>query len=148
MLSSLPDSRHPHPSSRPARLEICPPSRERPAQDWLARVRCWLASGWPGASAPPDEAAGPPLLLAQARQDFLDAVADISTPAADLLLDRIEFARSMRELWHLRADVFAQVSLVRNQREADERLAWLNRHFPTRSPRSGFGALTPKDMWP
>ena len=55
---------------------------------------------------------------------------------------------SLRELWHLRAEVFSLVSLQHSQHAADTRLAQLNRHFPSRSPRSGFGALEPRDMWP
>ena len=59
-------------------------------------------------------------------------------------------AKSMRELWHLRAEVFALVSLELSQLEADRRLAALNRHFPTRAPRSGFVGLNNgrDNMWP
>lgn len=134
--------------TRPARLEICPPQRQRIAHDWLGRVKSWLVAGWPGASSVtplPDRS----LALAAARQDFFAAVADLKLPAAAALLDRIEYAKSMRELWHLRAEAFALVSLELNQIEADRRLATLNRHFPTRAPRSGFGGLTAgRDMWP
>lgn len=117
-------------------------------QDWLSRVKGWLATGWPGTQPRADSGPDAALALAAARQDFLQAVADIDLPAAAALLDQIEFARSMRELWHLRAKVFALVSMQCNQREADRRLAALNRHFRTRAPRSGFGGLTSKHMWP
>ncbi len=82
--------------------------------------------------------------------EWLNAnVADLKIPAAAGLLDRIEYAKSMRELWHLRAEVFALVSLELSQIEADRRLAMLNRHFPTRAPRSGFvGLRSDKEMWP
>lgn len=149
MLSHLHDHRSPQGRTRPARLEICPPERHRPAQDWLSRMRSWLTAGWPGSEARSDGAPERSLALAAARQDFFSAAADLQLPAAAALLDRIEFARSMRELWHLRAEVFALVSLELSQSEADRRLATLNRHFPTRAPRSGFAALAgPKDMWP
>lgn len=135
--------------TRPARLEICPPQRQRAAQPWLARVKSWLVAGWPGAGSPPAALPERSRALAAARQDFFEATADLRLPAAAALLDRIEYAKSMRELWHLRAEVFALVSLELNQLEADKRLARLNRHFPTRAPRSGFvGLHAGKGMWP
>lgn len=149
MLSHPHDHHSPPGRTRPARLEICPPERHRPAQDWLSRVRTWLTAGWPGDDACSDDSADRSMSLSAARQDFFAAAADLQLPAAAALLDRIEFAKSMRELWHLRAEVFALVSLELSQSEADRRLATLNRHFPTRAPRSGFASLaSPKDMWP
>ena len=68
-----------------------------------------------------------------------------SWKSADLRL-RIGRAQSLRELWHLRIDVFTFVSLHLDQAEADDRLAWINRHFPTRSPRSGFGELNTREF--
>ncbi|MFT3665938.1 hypothetical protein [Piscinibacter sp.] len=135
--------------TRPARLEICPPQRQRTARHWLLRVKRWLVAGWPGAERATAALPERSRALAAARQDFFDATADLRLPAAAALLDRIEYAKSMRELWHLRAEVFALVSLELNQFEADKRLARLNRHFPTRAPRSGFSGLhTGKGMWP
>ncbi len=134
--------------TRPARLEICPPQRQRTPRDWIGRVKQWFIAGWPGSAAavPLPERS---MALAEARQDFFEAVADLKIPAAAGLLDRIEYAKSMRELWHLRAEVFALVSLELSQLEADRRLAMLNRHFPTRAPRSGFVALrSDREMWP
>jgi len=146
MLSPLPN-RLPG-ATRPGRLEICPPGRPGTAAPWLQRVRAWLAAGWPGGAGQGRLAVDPGRALANARRDFIDSVDDIATPAAEELLDRIHFARSLRELWHLRAEIFSLVSLHHSQREADERLADLNRHFTSRSPRSGFGALTSRHMWP
>jgi hypothetical protein len=135
--------------TRPARLEICPPERLQSGTHWLARVKGWLAASWPGSEPMTLVRPERSKALSAAREDFFAAVADLKLPAAGPLLDRIEFARSMRELWHLRAEVFALVSLERDQLEADRRLASLNRHFPTRAPRSGFvGLSAPKDMWP
>lgn len=138
MLSTLP--------TRPARLEICPPTLRRRPRAWLPRLRAWLAASWPGSESANELSASDTLALA--RHEFHDAVADLSGPLAEDLLDRIAVARSLRELWHLRAEVFSLVSLQHSQQAADARLAHLNRHFPTRSPRSGFGALEPRDMWP
>lgn len=138
------------------RLEVCPPGGSaRPR--WTALLGAWLRAGWAG--TPPSPArrrhGARPADLERVRQEFAEAVEDLRTPAADQLLDRIDAARGLRELWHLRAEVFRLVSLHHSQLEADERLAWLNRHFPTRSPRSGFGMLgTPpaagasRQMWP
>lgn len=148
MLTSLNERRPPASRTRPARLEICPPQRSFAAQAWLLRVRSWLSAGWNGTPMQEDGGADRSLVLAAARQDFFQSVVDLTLPAAGKLLDRIEFARTMRDLWHLRAEVFALVSLERSQQEADRRLTLLNRHFPTRAPRSGFGGLAPKDMWP
>ena len=149
MLSHSPEPRPTGARTRPARLEICPPQRGRVSGDWKARVKQWFTAGWPGNGGPDTLSQNNSLALADARRDFFAAVADLELPAASALLDRIEFARSLRELWHLRAEVFALVSLERSQVEADRRLATLNAHFPSRSPRSGFGSLSPaKDMWP
>ena len=75
------------------------------------------------------------------RVEFMRAVADVDSDAADSLRNRIALSRSLRELWHLRTEVFRVVGLAHSQREAEGRLALLNRHFPTRAPRSQFGSL-------
>lgn len=134
MLSTLPKTHH--------RIEICPPERGS-ATPWQ-RLRAWACTAWPmiGADgAPGDE-------LAPIRREFAEAMADLAGEHADILVDRLYKARSLRELWHLRAQVFSLVALQHSQHEADLRLARLNRHFPTRSPRSGFGALESRAMWP
>jgi len=146
--SSLPTSARP---PRAARLAICPPAAARGVRPWLQRLRDWLKAGWSAArSAPGSE---PLRVLAGARQEFLDGLDDIEGAAAEELRDRIHFARSLRELWHLRAQLFSLVSLHHDQHEADARLAALNRHFPKRAARSDFGALNTaapnaKSMWP
>ena len=45
-------------------------------------------------------------------------------------------------MWHLRSSLYGEVSMTLSQGEAERRLARLNRHFPTRAPRS---ALAPQD---
>ena len=82
--------------------------------------------------------------LAAARSTFLAGVADISGPHSTGLQQRIRTAAGLRELWHLRAEIFALVSRATDQSTAQARLAMLNQHFPTRSPRSGFAPLEPK----
>jgi hypothetical protein len=141
------------PAGRGVRPEVCPPQAAAP-RPWAQTLREWLSRGWSG-QRPATTATPVPLRTAPAletvRQDFIDAVDGIPPAASDALLDRIHFARSLRELWHLRAELFRLVALHHSQAEADERLSWLNRHFPTRAPRSGFAPLNPipsKDMWP
>lgn len=80
--------------------------------------------------------------VVEARSEFLIMLADLRGGETLRLRERVGRALSLRELWHLRADVFSLVAVQHDQAEAEERLAWLNRYFPTRSPRSGFGALT------
>ena len=61
-----------------------------------------------------------------------------TTDNGALLRSRIEMSRSLRELWHLRADVFEIVAENRGEGEAKARVAALNHHFPegpARSPR-------------
>lgn len=140
------------PATRAGRLEVCPPRSAR-SRGWLLVLRRWLHSGWPASGVATLSGLPTAEMLERVRQEFIEALEDLPPFAADALLDRIHFARSLRELWHLRAEVFSLVSLHHDQAEADERLAWLNRHFPTRSPRSGFGPLAAstalgKDMWP
>lgn len=115
------------------RVEVCPPSlRHAPVSSWQ-RLMFWLL-----APAPQDVA--PPLnRLPAVRVDFDDCLSDVGN--ADGLRQRIALARSLRELWHLRVEVYRLVALQHSQFEADQRLANLNRHFPTRAPRSGFTPL-------
>ena len=79
--------------------------------------------------------------VSEVRLEFADAVADIPTLSAHRLTTRIHAARSLRELWHLRADVFNTVSCHCSQAQAHVRLSRLNRHFPARAPKSGFGGF-------
>jgi hypothetical protein len=120
------------------RVEVCPPELLSTVVDrgWLATLRQLLTRQPVVASRQPNALRR----LPTAREDFVAAVADM-LPAATDLRERLAHARSLRELWHLRAEVYHLVSLHFDQDEADLRLSRLNRHFPTRSPRSGFGPL-------
>jgi len=117
------------------RIEVCPPSlRQAPVSSWR---RLWF---WLSAPAPQD--AAPPLSrLPAVRDDFVRCLADVAPPQCAGLQRRIGLARSLRELWHLRAELYRVVAIAHSQSEAERRLAALNRHFPTRAPRSGFAAL-------
>jgi hypothetical protein len=81
--------------------------------------------------------------LEAARQDFVDALADVGRAAARRMQLKARLAMSIPELWHLRPGVFELVAQCHSEREAWRRLECLNRHFPTRSPRSSFGGLDP-----
>lgn len=117
------------------RAEVCPPSlRQAPRSAWQ-RVWFWLLAPGPLQSSPGADR------LAPVRDDFLACVADIRTEAADALRLRVRQTRTLRELWHLRTECFSVVALSHSQGQAEQRLAQLNRHFPTRAPRSGFVPL-------
>jgi hypothetical protein len=115
------------------RTEVCPPSLVlAPAGLWN-RALFWLLS--PGGNR-----AAPTLgRLEQVRLEFAAQFADLPCDAA--LRERVERARSLRELWHLRMAIYTAIATAFDQSEAERRLARLNRHFPTRSPRSGFAPL-------
>lgn len=126
--STAPTSRL-RPAVRPPSLCHAPDSR------W-ARLMHWMLAPAPRDSAPPIRT------LPAVRADFHLAVADlVQAREAGELVRHIEHSRSLRELWHLRAEVYRMVALQYSQAEADARLARLNRHFPTRAPRSGFMPL-------
>jgi hypothetical protein len=97
----------------------------------------WLLAPAPGDSAPPLNR------LPGVRNDFLAHLEDVQLDAAQPLRLRVDAARSLRELWHLRSEVFRVVALQHSQFEAERRLSDLNHHFPMRTPRSGFGPLNP-----
>jgi len=143
--------RPPRPYAFPGRIEVCPPALlQGPAfavLGWRSALRDWLNTGWGASSgdAPEEPHPGrrgsvePRLRLV--RDDFLQALEDIRIEQAGPLQVRIEVARSLREFWHLRPEVFNLVALHSSQAQAQSRLDRLNRHFPTRSPRSGFAPL-------
>jgi hypothetical protein len=82
--------------------------------------------------------------LNSARQDFIDNLTDIRTQQAGDLVRRIRLARSLRELWFLRPEVFHLVAQHRDQSEANHRMALLGAHFPRQEARNStnrFGAI-------
>ena len=114
------------------RVEVRPPSlRHAPESVWQ-RVMFWLL-------APAPQEAAPPLnRLPVVRAEFLATLADVGSAEVDALRDRITGANSLRDLWHLRSEVFSTLGVALTQRQAEERLSKLNRHFPTRAPRTQF----------
>lgn len=117
------------------RVEVCPPSlRCEPGTTWQ-RWLFWLLA------PAPEDASLPPSRMPAVRVDFMAALADVQSPEAQQMRDRIAHARSMRDLWHVRAELFRLIGLAHSQFEAEQRLSQLNRHFPTRAPRSQFAPL-------
>jgi hypothetical protein len=117
------------------RVEVCPPSlRQSPASPWQ-RAIFWLLAPAPQDASPPSNR------LQAVRGDFMALLDDIDTDAAGALRQRIADARSLRELWHLRAEAYRVIGLGYSQSVAEDRLARMNRHFPTRAPRSQFAPL-------
>lgn len=129
------------------RIEVCPPALLQVVSGMAPGWRGWLQSSWSASASGPActqktfAGASQEPRLHRIREEFLQTLADIRTQQAGMLQERIRIARSLRELWHLRPEVFKLVALHFSQSEAQCRLDRLNRHFPTRSPRSGFGFL-------
>ena len=114
------------------RVEVKPPSlRHAPESAWQ-RVMFWLL-------APAPQEAAPPLnRLPLVRAEFLATLADVANTEVEALRNRIESAHSLRDLWHLRSEVFSTLGVALSQTQAEERLGRLNRHFPTRTPRTQY----------
>lgn len=127
------------------REQICPPElfiRSRPAwQRWLSR--CWARlTPATGAPLPWRPMAG----IHAAREAFFLAASDLRGEAAEDLRERIGRARSLRDLWHLRLDLFNLLSCASGQAAAEEQMQALNAWFPrrvvVRAP--GAGARMPR----
>jgi hypothetical protein len=122
------------PGAARTRMAVCPPLFVDTEPAWKYSMSRWI-----GATARREsERFG---RLAQVKQEFCLAISEIQSAPAASLLECITRARSLLELWHLRAELYRLVSLHHSQHEAERRLAQLNRHYPTRSPRSGFVPL-------
>ncbi len=125
-----------------SRVEVCPPELWPSSLSWRGRMTRW-SQRLVGRLAPwLPEPAKPVNRLTLVKGEFVDSVSDLDSIGQPVLLERIARARSLRELWHLRSSVYGEVAVALDQREAERRLAGLNRHFPTRAPRS---ALMPLD---
>jgi hypothetical protein len=115
-----------------SRVEVCPPALWPSSLTFWGRARRWLErSPW----MPDDHR--PVNRLALVKQDFRSSLGALDSSDADSLHDRIERARSLRELWHLRSVLYGQLATAISQVEAERHMARLNRHFPTRAPRAG-----------
>ena len=125
------------------RIEVCPPGR-RGSTGNRSGWRAWLARWWTGATDLATHRQSSKAYsadLAAVQRDFIAVLADVRTRAAGDLLGRIRLSHSRQELWHLRSDVFSLLAQHHDQALAGDRMATLNRHFPTRAPRSGLMPL-------
>jgi hypothetical protein len=114
------------------RAEVTPPSlfsNSRPLWTaWAVDFWRWL---WDLDDAP--RAPAPTTGLRKLKSEFTSALWDLQSLRAHQVRQLIEQARSLRELWHLRADVFRVISVHRGQVEAQQRLDALDSHFPVRA---------------
>ncbi|MCE2658238.1 MAG: hypothetical protein ACOVOG_05095 [Rubrivivax sp.] len=111
--------------------EVKPPSlRCEPSSGW-ERMKYWVLAPAPLESAPPLSQ------LPKVRKDFLACLEGTTGTASEKLTIKIERARSLRELWHLRASLFGLLACSLSQSEAERRLHLLDHHFSgTGHPRS------------
>jgi hypothetical protein len=119
-------------SATERRAQVVPPDlfARSPStlRNWVSQAWSWL---WDLEELP--RRAAPITGLIQARNEFHSAIWDLQSLKANQLREQVSNARSLRELWHLRADVFKLISMHRGQAEAHLRLDVLNSHFPVRS---------------
>ncbi|MFO1339165.1 MAG: hypothetical protein U1F53_13235 [Burkholderiaceae bacterium] len=108
----------------PSRSAVHPPAVWGQAEPVWRTLWNWLRAG----DAPEQRRLS---ALEQARRDFTLALADLDSDSAVDLRRRGQSARSLRELWHLRADLYSLVARHLSQAEANRRLAIVNRHFPS-----------------
>lgn len=115
------------------RIDVCPPDVGPPRDSlWVSLLR-WLVG---------NDAEVAPVLrtpLDRARSEFvaaLESLMQASAAEAGDLMGRVRHARSLRELWHLRTELYTLIARRTSQPEADSRLARVNQHFPTRAQRS------------
>lgn len=115
----------------PARREARPPALFSQAQPAWKR---WARTAWQWLWDQDEAAEGPVVLqgLQPVKNEFMTAVWDLQSYTASRVRDQILQSRSLRELWHLRADLFRVIAVHRGQAEAHRRLQGLDRHFPVR----------------
>ena len=122
------------------RMNVCPPDVIPARESLWQRALRWLVGGnvdvVPSLRTP----------LEKARGEFVAAMEGLAEfDQTDLLL-RAQHARSLRELWHLRSELYTLVARRISQTEADARLAHVNQHFPTRAQRAGTPPTEPADV--
>ena len=122
------------------RMNVCPPDVcPQPDSLWSAALR-WLVGGnveaIPALRTP----------LEKARGEFVAAMTGLLEADHYGLLKRAQHARSLRELWHLRSELYTLIARHINQIEADVRLARVNQHFPTRAQRTSTPVTEPADV--
>lgn len=134
MLRKWSASRHGAPAtSQMTRIQVCPPEMWPSSLTFWGRARRWLMKDHPWTPA----ASRPVNRLALVKAEFSESLKGLTGLQAGQLAHQIDRARSLRELWHLRSTLYGLLAVAYSQGEAEHRMASLNRHFPTRAPRSG-----------
>jgi hypothetical protein len=112
------------------RMNVCPPDVIPKSESLWSKGLRWLVGG--------DVEAVPALRtpLERARSEFVAALTGLAEADHHGLLKRAQHARSLRELWHLRSELYTLIARRAGQPEADARLARVNQHFPTRAQRT------------
>lgn len=118
--------RRPAAPSAQRRVTVAPPSASA-APGWGDTEPVWTA-WWKQRAGHLDDAE----LLVQARRDFCAALDGLPGAVVRDLRLRATHVASLRELWHLRTELYSLIACERSQAEADRRLTLVNRHFPAR----------------
>lgn len=126
----------PAPSTLPGRPCVRPPAMWGQAEPVWTTLWNWLRAR----QGRDERHSG---ALDRARHDFAAALQDLPGEAALDLARRGQSARSLRELWHLRADLYSMVACHRSQAEADRRVQLVNRHLPTSTQHNTAAAHRP-----
>jgi len=122
------------------RMNVCPPDICPGSESLWSKALRWLVGG--------DAQAVPALRtpLERARSEFVAAMTGLTELDPNDLLRRAQHARSLRELWHLRSELYTLIARRVSQFEADARLARVNQHFPTRAQRTSTPVTEPADV--
>jgi hypothetical protein len=108
--------------SRPF-VPTAPAPGTRPPDSLLQSLLRWL----PGENTPWHARAEDPALLPLLRREFERCLGGVDAP--EELVRSIQRARRVDDFWHLRGWLYTEVARAHDQREAEMRLAGLNRHF-------------------
>ncbi len=113
------------------RTEVCPPALFSQSQPLWQR---WVSTAWQWLWDEDDMENHPRVLqgLEQVRQDFIAVLWDLQSFQAEHVRDQIAGSKSLRDLWHLRTEMFQLIAVHRGESQAHQRLDSLNRHFPVR----------------
>lgn len=128
------------------RKEVRPPTLfTRSEPQW----RRWMTTAWQWLWDDEDLEDHPRVLqgLNQVKTEFLSVVWDLQSYSATHTRESITQARSLRELWHLRASVFNVIATHRGQAEAYRRLESLNQHFPVKITTALDGGAGKVSRW-
>jgi hypothetical protein len=102
---------------------------------WWQRLMCWLLAPGPAPAALPADRLG------RVKREFGASLSDVDGVDAEQLRLRVQQARSLRALWHLRSDTYKAIAWAHSPDEAEARLVLINQHFPTRAPQPQLSTL-------